>query len=238
MSEFNFPTEFASELEPLPMCISEAADAAIERLAERGFKVLRGLTTEAAAQVRPITLQQSIGHNCHKDRGVTRFATEGSTATWLTKGIPDGRHGRDFYGLYLLGEDPENLTMAGYGWTGPELCDVFANLLENQSDISVTSVDPYLLESANVTWAERISEEFQGQGLAAPFGTLITAGTRHFNPGVETIWLDTWGSNGPAFPTYSKIGFVYVPEADHPAIHQTANGDRFDDVRLHMVNTP
>lgn len=102
--------------------------------------------------------------------------------------------------------------LAGYGWAGPE-------------------TSPHALAGKH-TFAVRIGEAGQGQGLAAPFSWLIIAGTAVLY-GARDFWLETWGSNGGAVHIYHKIGFETVDEqADK---RPTKDGDMVADTRVYMT---
>lgn len=232
----DFQTSFVERPLPLPRGLCEIADMAIGRLAAKGFEARRGLTTEIAVQVSQLAMQRTIGNYCPKDRTAQRHATIESTSSWLQKGIPGGRVGRDFFGLYHVAEPTNDPVLAGYGWTGPQECLAIQRLIEQAPAHANGPLNWQMLAAANITWAIRISEEFQGNGLAAPFGSLITAGTRAYNDNVQTIWLDTWGSNSRSVSTYERIGFMPIPELDQPSIRITSTGESFDDIRLVMIN--
>lgn len=106
----------------------------------------------------------------------------------------------------------KNGKLAGYGWAGP----------------ATISHAP---DSQN-TFAVRIGEAGQGQGLAAPFSCLIIAATAVLYA-ARDFWLETWASNGGAVHIYHKIGFKTVDEqAD---ARPTKDGQTVTDTRVYMT---
>jgi ribosomal protein S18 acetylase RimI-like enzyme len=178
-----------------------AAAGAIDQLGAQGFEVHMGLTKEYALAIIEMCLEPAIKEYCPNDCG-QRFKDLAAAQGWLSKGRAV---------FLLLKRDGENLTLAGYGWTG-----------------SGTSSH---VPGGETTFAIRIGEIGQGQGLATPFSeAILGASVELFD--AKSVWLETWQSNGGAVHVYHKVGFVDVDEA--PGQRQTADGGVTDDTRLYM----
>jgi ribosomal protein S18 acetylase RimI-like enzyme len=112
--------------------------------------------------------------------------------------------------VYLLIKK-EDASLAGYGWSGTEVSD---HVLGGQ-----------------VTFALRVGEGAQGQGLATPFSRLIISATaRMFE--AQNFWLETWSSDGAAVHIYHKLGFSDVDQLEDN--RPTADGQTVPDTRLYM----
>lgn len=106
----------------------------------------------------------------------------------------------------------EGSCLAGYGWAGPG--------------------SSQHVPGGENTFAVRIGEAGQGQGLAAPFSWLIIAATNVLF-GAKDFWLETWASNGGAVHIYHKIGFETVNEqADE---RPTKDDQTIADTRVYMT---
>lgn len=103
--------------------------------------------------------------------------------------------------------------LVGYGWVG-------AATSEKVTD-------------GQTTFALRIGEAGQGQGLAAPFARLLLASaSTDFD--VQNVWLETWASNGGAVHIYHKLGFEDIAEqlGERPTIQ--GDGGVVADTRIFM----
>lgn len=116
--------------------------------------------------------------------------------------------GRSFFAL----RDQTNNRIAGYGWSGP----------------GSTEYAP----KASITVALRISERYQGQGLASLFFTVIVDAIRVAFPN-ESIWLETWQSNAGAVHIYEKNGFSIIKSL--PSMRPQSSGADASDTRLFMM---
>lgn len=116
---------------------------------------------------------------------------------------------------YILVEHSSGV-VAGYAWSGPETSAV--------------------LPTGRVTVALRLSEDFQGRGLATPYLQAVVSATKaHFD--AEHIWLETWESNSGAVHVYQKVGFV--PRDAVPGLRELPNGETTPDTRVYMaLETP
>lgn len=131
----------------------------------------------------------------------SRFADLTATEQWLAKGR----------GVFLLLKKDEGLKLAGYGWVGP-----------GESEH---------VPGGQTTFAIRIGQLGQGQGLATPYTKLMIDGAAALYS-AQDLWLETWQSNGGAVHVYHKAGFEDV--AEEPAERPTADGGKVADIRLFM----
>jgi ribosomal protein S18 acetylase RimI-like enzyme len=81
------------------------------------------------------------------------------------------------------------------------------------------------------TFAIRVGEAGQGQGLATPFAWLIVVGAAQVYE-ARKFWLETWQSNEGAVHIYHKIGFVDVDSQNDT--RPTTAGGEVPDTRLYM----
>lgn len=198
----DFPTQFADKTEPLTAEMFEAPDAELVRqLAEKGFAVHSGLTEIYAQAIINMCLQPSIKEYCPNDYG-RRFSDLEAAHQWLTKGRAV---------FLLLKREGEGLDLYGYGWVGNE-------------------ASPHV-PGGETTFALRVGEQGQGQGLATPFSRLMVVGAAKLYE-AKNIWLETWQSNGAAVHIYHKIGFEDVDQEF--SSRPTANGETIEDTRLFM----
>lgn len=114
-------------------------------------------------------------------------------------------------GVFLL-INKQTRSVAGYGWVGPGTDE--------------------RIQEGETTFAIRIAEAGQGQGLATPYSRLIIAGAAILY-GAKNIWLETWQSNGGAVHIYHKLGAVDV--AQDSSQRPTADGGKVADTRLYMT---
>lgn len=198
-----FPDTFDVATRPLTAADLSGADAAlVQQLAEKGYEVHTGLTTDFADDIARMCLQPSIKEYCPNDSG-RRFTDRQATESWLAKG-------RAAF-LLLKREADGTLSLAGYGWAG-------------------TEASPHVPEG-QTTFALRVGEASQGQGLATPFCRLILAGSAGLY-GSQNMWLETWASDGAAVHIYHKLGFEDVDsQADQ---RPTSSGQTVADTRLYM----
>ena len=198
----NFPTTFTDETVPLDETLFNDADVVLLReLIGKGYELHTGLTLAYANEISKMCQQPAIKEYCPNDAG-KRFTDRYAAEHWASKG-------REVF--LLLKKDGEKLNLAGYGWTGPE-----------------TSQQ---IPGGEITFAPRIGEGSQGQGLSSPYSRLIIAAT-HALYNVQNFWLETWASNGAAVHVYHKLGFsdVKQEEGERP----TLGGGQVKDVRIYM----
>jgi ribosomal protein S18 acetylase RimI-like enzyme len=101
--------------------------------------------------------------------------------------------------------------MAGYGWVG--------------------AGDSEQVPQGRHTFAIRLSEHFQGQGLAAPFMRLIISGGAILF-GANDYWLEAWQSNAGAVHIYHKLGAV--DEGQEMSDRKGRDGHQVSDIRLFL----
>lgn len=176
-----FPTTFAETTQPLPSNLGDVGDAAVERLAEKGFEVVYGLTEYMAGSMATMAVcDKGIQEYCPKD-SQSRFATMESTKRWL------GKHGGRGVLLLLENLPDDGQRLAGYGWTG----------LESSGS------------EADVTFALRVGPAARGKKLAADYSRLIVSGSAAlFDIDPSNVTLETWASNIGAGRVYEATGFV------------------------------
>ncbi len=199
----DFPTTLEATTQALPIeALGEAGQQAVRQLAERGYEVRVGLTPELADQIAAMAREPSIREFCPNDYG-GRFADRASTELWLSK--------RRATFVLVNKSDSDDLRLIGYGWVG-------------------LGSSPHV-RGGEATFAIRIGEAGQGQGLATPFAKLIVDGSAAIY-GAKNMWLETWQSNGGAVHVYHKIGFVDVNQ--EPSQRLSSNGEKIADTRLYM----
>lgn len=127
--------------------LNPAGVAAVEKLHQRGFEVVVGVTTADVPFITEIAQQQAVREQCPKDM-TNRFGNQDMMTQWLGKN--GGR------AVFLL-RDREHHTIRGYGWTGLEPCEQ--------------------LPEYTTTFGVRLDERVSGQGLGAPFVAAILYGS-------------------------------------------------------------
>ncbi len=200
-----FPSSFATATQPLSDLLTDpTASELLQQLATRNYEVQLGLTPAFADILAELAHQPSIREYCPRD-SAERFADRAGTERWLSKGRA----------TFLLCKrtDEGQLRVAGYGWSGRE-------------------TSPPIAPGGETTFALRISETDQGQGLATPFAQIILSATATLY-GAPHLWLETWASNGGAVHAYQKLGFVLV--AEKPSPRPTPDGQTTPDTRLFMT---
>lgn len=200
----DFPTAFTDNTQPLPADgLGDKGAQAVQQLAAQNYEVHIGLTKDFAQAISAMALEPNIREYCPKDSS-QRFSDLQATEHWLTKG-------RAVF-LLLKRSSTGDLALAGYGWAGPG------------SDAHVPG--------GKTTFALRIGEVGQGQGLATPFAWLIVAATAALYD-ARDIWLETWASNGAAVHIYQKLGAQ--PAAEESADRPLPDGGSVADKRLYMT---
>jgi len=199
----DYPSTFSENILSLPTAgLSQDDQAALQQLADQGYGLYYGLTKQYAEAIIAMALEADIREYCPRD-SAERFASLEATQQWLGKK-------RGMF-LLLANSAGGQLELAGYGWAGAE-----------------TSAE---VTGGQTTFAVRIGQKHQGNGLATPFCRLIVDGAATMYGGRD-FWLETWGSNGGAVHIYHKLGFETV--AEKAAERPTADGSRVDDVRVTM----
>ncbi|MCA9326913.1 GNAT family N-acetyltransferase [Candidatus Saccharibacteria bacterium] len=101
-----YPTDYSDSVLIDAQALTEAGQASVQKLAERGYEVRIGMTRDDASHIRELALEPSIIEYCPNDCG-SRFKDEPSTTHWLEKGRA----------VYLLVETATG-DLAGYAWAG------------------------------------------------------------------------------------------------------------------------
>lgn len=198
----NFPNAFSATTAALPInSLGEAGSRAARKLSDNGYEVHAGLTPEFAEAISTMALEPAIQEYCPRD-SAERFTDRVSAERWLSKGR----------GMFLLlKREGEKLSLAGYGWAG--------------------SGSNRHIPAGETTFAIRIGELGQGQGLAASFAWLIVASSAVLY-GAKNMWLETWATNAGAVHVYHKIGFETV--AEEPSQRLLPDGNKQSDTRVYM----
>jgi ribosomal protein S18 acetylase RimI-like enzyme len=197
-----YPKAFADQTTKLDGSLFNSYDAELlGQLAKNNYQVHYELTKEFAKDITKMCNEPSIKEYCPNDLA-RRFSSLISTERWLLKGRA----------VFLLLKKTDNgLNLVGYGWAGQEK-------------------SPQVLKGES-TFAIRIGEAGQGNGLATPFSRLIVSASAEIF-GAQNMWLETWASNGGAVHIYHKIGFKDV--AAVVGSRSKANGRKVADTRLYM----
>jgi ribosomal protein S18 acetylase RimI-like enzyme len=198
----DFPTTFVDTTQPLAAELGDQGNAALKRLTTQGYELHLGLTKELAQAISVMAREPNIREYCPRDSS-ERFSDLAATERWLAK------HRAVF--LLLERQKDASLQLVGYGWSGP-------------------GTDTHV-PVGETTFALRIGEAGQGQGLATPFCWLIVAATAALY-GARNFWLETWISNAAAVHIYHKLDFETV--AEETGVRPTANGGEVADKRLYM----
>lgn len=198
-----FPSGFSDTTQPLRTeQLDEAGAAALQLLQEKGCEIHVGLTPELADQILATSQEPSIREYCPRD-SAERFANHTATEHWLSKKRA----------VFLLFKGTaSNRQLVGYGWSGWQ-----------------TSPE---VPGGHSTFALRIGEAGQGQGLATPFAQAILSASANVY-GTSDMWLETWASNGAAVHIYHKLGFEEVSQKSDQ--RPTASGGTVPDTRLYMT---
>lgn len=199
----SYPTDFVNTPQPFPVNeLGPQGKTAYHQLADKGYEVVVGLTPELADAIEQIAQEPSLKEYVPKDL-TERFTDRQAVEKWLSKG-------RATF-LLVRRDQGDGLVLVGYGWIGARTSDH--------------------VPGAESTFAIRVGEAGQGQGLATPFARLIISGAAILYD-TQKLWLDTWESNAGAVHVYHKIGAVDVD--NEVAERPTANGQDVPDNRIYM----
>ncbi len=113
--------------------------------------------------------------------------------------------------LVFLLKQNDSGELAGIAWTGP-------------------GTSPRISDG-KLTGGVRLSENFQGLGLATPFLAIVLGYTNH-SYSSEILWFECWESNAGALHIYQKLGFQIVQT--EPAPRPTPAGTTEPDTRVYM----
>jgi len=199
----NFPNGYVDATKPLNAdALDQTSADGLAKLAEEGYEVHVGLTEELAEQIIQMALEPNIREYCPNDCA-QRFKDMASISEWLAK--------RRAMFVLLKRDENDELILAGYGWAGDGASEH--------------------VPGGETTFAIRIGDIAQGQGLAAPFAWLIVAGSAVLFQ-AHKYWLETWASNAGAVHIYHKIGFKDI--AQEASQRPTQAGGIVEDTRLYM----
>lgn len=197
-----FPQVLTDASRPITDVVADKdSQLMIQKLSEKGFEVSVGLTKEYAEAIIAMALEPGIQEYCPNDCS-KRFKDMSAVQAWL---------GKQRATFLLLQRTEQGLQPAGYGWAGAETSEH--------------------VPGGETTFAIRVGERGQGQGLATPFAQLIVSGSRQLY-GAQHFWLETWQSNGGAVHVYHKLGFedVAMVASERP----TLAGGTVPDTRIFM----
>lgn len=197
-----FPQALTDASRPITDVVAdEDSQLMIQKLSEKGFELSVGLTKEYAEAIIAMALEPGIQEYCPNDCS-KRFKDMSAVQAWL---------GKQRATFLLLQRTEQGLQLAGYGWAGAETSEH--------------------VPGGETTFAIRVGERGQGQGLATPFAQLIVSGSRQLY-GAQHFWLETWQSNGGAVHVYHKLGFEDV--AMVTSERSTLAGGTVPDTRIFM----
>ena len=130
------------------------------------------------------------------------------------KDVPTIEHWLTKERLVFLLKETATDELAGIAWTGP-------------------GTSPHI-SGGKLTGGVRLSEHFQGLGLATPFLTAALTYTRE-NYSDDLLWYECWQSNSGALHIYQKLGFQIVQT--EPGQRVTPDGSHESDTRVYMKLT-
>lgn len=114
--------------------------------------------------------------------------------------------------LAFLLKETATGALAGIAWTGP-------------------GTSPHIM-GGKLTGGLRLSEDFQGKGLATPFLSTSLSYTRAYYSS-DLLWFECWQSNAGAVHIYQKLGFETVKT--EPGQRITPSGTSEPDTRVYML---
>ena len=170
----NVPQTLSNSLHSIDQSkLSDSGKAFYQKILDRGFDIKFELDETAAKQIIKLSLEPAIKEFCPNDSG-KRFKDIDSLKQWISKGRI----------VVLLTKQVDNNTeVVGYGWVG-----------EGES---------MYVETGKATFAIRIGEAGQGQGLGTPFAALIVevAASEY---GINLVWI------GEKAPSATSVTSKYV----------------------------
>lgn len=182
MAEAHFPNTFATERYQLGLHdLAPKYSMPLAELGRKGYVVEVGLMREDVAAITEIAGQTGVREYCRRDLD-ERWTDEASAEKQLAKDT--GR------GAFLLRKIANN-AISGFGWTG------------------LAGADERAITQYEHTFAVRLHQDTQGQGLATPFSQVIVAGSMSVFR-ARRIGLETWASNGAAVNAYLRAGAQLV----------------------------
>lgn len=197
-----FPERLDEQTIPIDQQVQDSLSReALAQLQQKGFVVHSGLTAAYADAITVMAQEPAIKEYCPND-SLYRFTDRAAVERWLTKRRAV---------FLLLKQDAAGLQLAGYGWSGLEASDH--------------------VPDGRTTFAIRIGQLGQGQGLATAFAQIIINASVSLY-GASNFWLETWASNTAAVHVYQKIGFQQLDEVSS---ERASHGGTIPDTRLFMT---
>ncbi|MFZ2513802.1 MAG: GNAT family protein [Candidatus Saccharimonadales bacterium] len=166
----------------------------------------KGFYVQLGITAADVTALQALSHQTSILKYCPRDCTE------RFKDEPTVRHWLLKERLVFILKEKSTERLAGIAWTGP-------------------GTSPHIPEG-KLTGGLRLSETFQGLGLATPFLKVVLEHTKH-EYSSELLWFECWQSNAGAVHIYQKLGFKIVETES--ASRPTPTGAREPDTRTYMV---
>ena len=166
----------------------------------------KGFYIQLGITVADVTALQELSRQASILKYCPRDCTE------RFKDEPTVRHWLLKERLVFLLKEKSTERLAGIAWTGP-------------------GTSPHIPEG-KLTGGLRLSEAFQGLGLATPFLSVVLEYTKH-EYSSELLWFECWQSNAGAVHIYQKLGFNIVETES--ASRPTPTGASEPDKRTYMV---
>lgn len=166
----------------------------------------KGFYVQLGITVADVTALQELSRQASILKYCPRDCTE------RFKDEPTVRHWLLKERLVFLLKEKSTERLAGVAWTGP-------------------GTSPHVPDG-KLTGGLRLSETFQGLGLATPFLKVVLEHTKN-EYSRERLWFECWASNAGAVHVYQKLGFNIVETES--ASRPTPTGASEPDTRTYMV---
>jgi RimJ/RimL family protein N-acetyltransferase len=166
----------------------------------------KGFYVQLGITAEDVAALQALSHQTSILKYCPRDCTE------RFKDEPTVRHWLLKERLVFLLKEKSTERLAGIAWTGP-------------------GTSPHIPEG-KLTGGLRLSETFQGLGLATPFLKVVLEHTKN-EYSRERLWFECWASNAGAVHVYQKLGFTQV--ASELSTRPTSTGSTTPDTRLYMT---
>ena len=166
----------------------------------------KGFYVQLGITAADVTALQALSHQTSILKYCPRDCTE------RFKDEPTVRHWLLKERLVFLLKEKSTERLAGVAWTGP-------------------GTSPHVPDG-KLTGGLRLSETFQGLGLATPFLKVVLKQTKN-EYSRELLWFECWASNAGAVHVYQKLGFNIVETES--ASRPTPTGASEPDTRTYMV---
>ena len=166
----------------------------------------KGFYVQLGITAEDVAALQALSHQTSILKYCPRDCTE------RFKDEPTVRHWLLKERLVFILKEKSTERLAGVAWTGP-------------------GTSPHISEG-KLTGGLRLSETFQGLGLATPFLKVVLEHTKN-EYSRECLWFECWASNAGAVHVYQKLGFNIVETES--ASRPTTTGVSEPDTRTYMV---